>query len=130
MKAEQIGAGAAAVGLLFVVAALVWPSVTSGRSSWTDADAEAYQETVSRAHVGAHLEARQQSRATMHGGEPIDPERLLQHREDMKSLKALKAKLDAARERPFRIAGILKWSGAGLVVVGVAVLVVSRSRAG
>lgn len=128
MKTEQIGAAAAGVGLLLVVVALIWPSVDDAQSRWSDADAEAYQETVARAHVGAYLEARARSRSSVHGDEPVDPERLQQHREDVETLKKLNARLQDAREQPYRIAGIMKWSGAGLVAVGTVVLLVGRNK--
>lgn len=128
MKAEQIGAAAALVGLLMVVAAVIWPSVDDSRSAWSDEDAKAYQETIARVHVGAHMEARAQEPPRMHGGEPADPNRIAEHREDVKSLDKLKQKLDSAKARPHRIAGILQWSGAGLVTAGIAVLLVGRNR--
>ena len=129
VSAEQLGAAAALVGLLMVVAAIIWPAVNDSRGQWTDEKAKVYQEKVARAHEGTYLEAEARG-GSRHGRQPVDPERLLEHREDVKALGKLKAELEIARQRPSRIAGILKWSGVGLVVIGVVVLLAGRSRSG
>ena len=128
MKAEQVGAAATLVGLLLVVAAAVWPSIDDPRSEWSDEDAQVYQETIARVHEGAYLEARAQDRPSVHGRKMPDPDRLMQHREDVKTMDQLTERLNTAKARPYRIAGILQWSGAGLVAVGVGVLLAGRSR--
>jgi hypothetical protein len=127
LKAEQIGAAAAAVGVILVVAAMLWPLVYNPRRQWSDEDAKAYEETVARVHVGAYVTAQSTRPARMHSHGTPDPERLRQHQQDVQTLAALKARLDAARESPFRVASLFKWSGVGLVAVGLVVLFAGRA---
>jgi hypothetical protein len=128
MTLQQVSVTTVLAGLVLVVAAIVWPSFHKPSTEWTDEDARVYEETVVRVHEGAHLEARTRGPVRMHGGKPVDPARLAQHRQDVEALEGLKNRLENALQRPRRIAGVLKWSGAGLVVVGAVMLLGARSR--
>ena len=130
MKLIQMGAGAAACGLLMVVLSFVWPTASTATSSYTDEDAQQFQETVARVHSNMGIEERAQQPPRMHGGEPVDPEKLAQQRADKELLAELQSKLESARGRSSALAAFLKWGGAGLVAVGASLIFIGRSREG
>jgi hypothetical protein len=101
MRMQAIAGVAIVAGLLLVVLSLLWPTLYDPRVEWTDEDAQAYQETVARVHGGEKLTASGQD---------------------------LKSRLESARERPYRVARVLRWSGAGLVVLGVVGFLLGRQR--
>ena len=128
MNAKHIGAAAVVTGLLLLVTSFIWPALDNPRSEWTDEDAEAHQDLVKRVHAGHYATADARRRANVHGGDPPDGAALVEHRENVRQLDELNTKLNEAREGPRRIANILKWSGAGVLAVGVIVLLASRGK--
>jgi hypothetical protein len=128
MNTQAVAVGALVVGLVLVVLSFVWPSVHDPRGQWTDENATAHQAAVARVHVGGYLTAGARGGGQMQAGERVDPDLLRKHEQDVKELESLTAKLESARQGPYRIAGILKWSGAGLVALGCISVLVCRQR--
>jgi hypothetical protein len=101
MNMQYVAGGAVVAGVILVALSFAWPAVYDPQREWTDEDAKAYQETVARVHGGGELNSESEE---------------------------LKARFESAREKPGRIAGALKWSGAALVALGVVGLLVRRQR--
>jgi hypothetical protein len=100
-------------GLVLIALSVVWPSVSTSRSGWSDDKALAYQSASAEMHRLSMQAA---------GGEPEQQTRAF--RDELAEAEAryaeLRAELDAARGRPGRIAAVLRYTGILLLIGGVA----------
>jgi hypothetical protein len=99
------------VGVLLVGLSLVWARFVTGRSAWSDQQAREFQAASTKLHSLSHDFA--------HKAEHGDTEAI---RPDLDKAQAhfaeLNAQLESARNRPARIATILRFTGLLLAVAG------------
>lgn len=103
------------IGLALVALSVVWPKISTGNSTWTENKAEAYQAASEELHsLSMQMAAtppEQQSRA-----------RADALAEAESKYTALRIELEDARERPARIATILRYTGIALAALGAVTL--------
>ena len=102
---KQLCTGFIAAGLILVVASVIWPKLDTGRSSWSDEKAKAYQDVSLDYH---NLSFRDPNKA--------ENRRLLD--ETKAKFEVLKSELDSSRERGNKVATWLRWTGVVLAIVG------------
>ena len=110
------------VGLIGL--SLVWPSVSSGRSQWSDEQAKQYQKTSAEYHSLSHEVAHQAEQ----GGDLTALTE--QFNATQAEFERLHAQLQAARNSPARMAGVLRLMGVVLVAVGAVLHYGPRLRGG
>ncbi len=116
---QTVGAALMAVGVLMVGASLVAPSLSLGRTAWSDEQAAEYQSTSARLHQLSHQHAQAPS-----------PEAAATVRDELEQTQTdyrrLRGQLDTARGLTGRMATILRIGGAVLAVAGVVVVLSGR----
>jgi len=107
------------LGFALIALSIIWPSVTSGKSAWTDEKAVAYQAASAKVHSLSMQSA---------GMEPENQSREFHEKLADAQLQYgdLRAELDAARSRPARIATVLRYAGVLLSAAGVLALLAKR----
>jgi hypothetical protein len=110
---KQLFAGFVAVGIVLLVASVVWPKVNSGTSSWTDEKAKEFQDVSLQYH---NLSFRDLNKE----------ENRRQLEEAKTQFDALKSELDSVRARSAGVATWLWWSGVVLAVVGAGGVLTTR----
>ena len=109
------------IGLGLIALSLIWRSISSGKTTWTDEKALAYQSASAEVH-----------RLSMQAGEsePEKPSRKLHDKlaDAQSKYVDLRAELDAARSRPARIATILRYTGILFLAAGMVLLAKRRTE--
>jgi hypothetical protein len=99
------------VGVILVCLSLVWAHLVTGRTAWTEEQALAFQSASSKLHSLSH----DFTHAAEHGNtETVRPEL----DKAQARFAELNAQLESARDRPARIATILRFTGLLIAVTG------------
>lgn len=101
-------------GSFLLAAGLLWPAIADPRANWSPEQAQAYAEVSASLHESAHGHP-----------ESVSKEEYEAIRERFSSMKT---ELEGAREKPKRIALLLKWGGAALAAGGVLVMLGQRKN--
>ena len=117
------------LGFLLLVLSGVWSTLFPATSVWTDAKAERRADVQDRIHNLRYLLVSQANPRSFHSHAPKVPENPQQRRDPvalqaelaklMQENEQLNAEFQSAYDRPNTIAGVLKWSGISLAVIGV-----------
>jgi hypothetical protein len=96
------------LGIILMASAFFYPMMFDGKSDWSEQQADDLAITGQSAHDVGHGHVQTGNRTE----EDASAEDV------MEKFQRLQAELDAARARPLRIAGMLKWLGVALTVLG------------
>lgn len=107
------------LGILLIVAAFVYPLTVKTESLWTREQA---QERIERG-IEAHASTCAHSHNHAH-----NPPQAKHEDQSLRRYERIQAELNKARERPHKIASILKWLGVVSTVLGAGVYYATSGR--
>lgn len=108
------------VGLILLLLSFTLPAVRDDARNWTAEKYQEYQDAVHAGHEAMH-EIKSAS------GDPAED--MKKRREEARERQSrLDAELQAAREGPAKLVGVLKWSGVTLIVLGAVAVIGARSH--
>jgi hypothetical protein len=117
--------GAVVLGVVLVLASLVWGLVFPASSGWTDEKSAQLRELRNRAHILGGQVAAADSKPSMHKG--ANPAELKAEYEQVKAeLQQLGEELDGKIDAPKTAATILRYAGIAFVVAGGLVVYTSK----
>ena len=106
------------LGILLLALSILWPILFPPTRTWTDEKSRRLKELSGKVQYAMGKLELAQSRPNMTGGE--NPAELKKKADEMMSeLKVLQDEFSSAKDSPETISTILKWSGIGVMIVGI-----------